>query len=181
MSCWTFPVPDLGEGLESAEIVEWTVAVGDVVQVDEPLVVLETVKTTIELPSPHPGVVTALHGDPGDVVPVGAALLTLRLPAGTAAPSIGWSRAGAGQDGAASVTHLVGRAETWDVNGHGDLPRLPARPHADPVLTSPAVRRLARALRVDLATVPGSGLGGAVTADDVRAAASAAAAGGEPG
>jgi pyruvate dehydrogenase E2 component (dihydrolipoamide acetyltransferase) len=72
-----FRLPDLGEGLEDAEVVRWLVAAGDVVAVDQPLAEVLTAKATVELPSPFAGVVAALHYSAGDVVPVGAVLVSV--------------------------------------------------------------------------------------------------------
>ncbi|MGA8679402.1 MAG: biotin/lipoyl-containing protein, partial [Acidimicrobiales bacterium] len=66
-----FCLPDLGEGLEDAEIVRWLVAEGDVVAVDQPVVEVVTAKANVELPSPFGGVIARLHHAVGDVVPVG--------------------------------------------------------------------------------------------------------------
>ncbi len=71
----TFKLPDLGEGLAEAEIVEWHVKVGDHVRVDQPMVSVETAKAVVEVPAPFSGVVTALRGAPGDIVPTGAPLI----------------------------------------------------------------------------------------------------------
>jgi len=71
----TFRLPDLGEGLAEAEIVEWHVKVGDHVRVDQPMVSVETAKAVVEVPAPFSGVVTALRGGPGDIVLTGAALI----------------------------------------------------------------------------------------------------------
>ena len=73
-----FLLPDVGEGLTEGEVLRWLVAVGDSVSVNQPLVEVETAKAAVELPSPYAGVVTALHADEGDVVPVGAPLISLR-------------------------------------------------------------------------------------------------------
>ena len=67
-----FNLPDLGEGLQEAEIVRWHVAVGDRISVDQPMVAMETAKAVVEVPSPFAGVITALHGKPGDTVATGA-------------------------------------------------------------------------------------------------------------
>ena len=72
-----FRLPDLGEGLTEAEVVTWHVQVGDTVTVDQPVVDVETAKATVEVPSPFAGVVGALHAAVGDVVAVGAALITV--------------------------------------------------------------------------------------------------------
>ena len=71
-----FMMPDLGEGLEEGEIVAWLVAEGDAVELNQPLVEVETAKATVEIPSPHQGTVTSLHGAVGEQVPVGAPLVT---------------------------------------------------------------------------------------------------------
>src|SRR6266478_1314106 len=71
----TFRLPDLGEGLAEAEIIEWHVSVGDHVRVDQPMVSVETAKAVVEVPAPFSGIVTALCGAPGDIVPTGAPLV----------------------------------------------------------------------------------------------------------
>ncbi|MEU2925588.1 dihydrolipoamide acetyltransferase family protein [Streptomyces sp. NPDC007251] len=80
-----FKLPDLGEGLTEAEIVRWLVRVGDVVAVDQPVVEVETAKAMVEVPCPYGGVVTALLGEEGKELPVGAPLLTVAV--GPQAPS----------------------------------------------------------------------------------------------
>jgi 2-oxoisovalerate dehydrogenase E2 component (dihydrolipoyl transacylase) len=77
MSARDFRLPDLGEGLTDAEIVRWMVSVGDVVEIDQPVVEVVTAKASVELPSPYAGVVVALHYEPGDVVDVGLPLLSI--------------------------------------------------------------------------------------------------------
>lgn len=157
---FVFPLPDLGEGLTHGEIIEWLVKVGDQVEADQIVVVVETTKTTAELPVPYAGRVTALHGKVTDVVPVGAPLVTLEVSAGTRA-------------------HLVGRGPAVPDPGETTgLRRLPPKPPgpSKPVAArgrtaaSPAVRRLARELSVELSAVNGTGAGGAITRADVQAA-----------
>ncbi|WP_309102196.1 dihydrolipoamide acetyltransferase family protein [Microbacterium sp.] len=70
-----FRLPDLGEGLTEAGLVQWLVAVGDTVATDQPIAEVETAKSVVELPSPFAGVVVALHGSPGDTIDVGAPVL----------------------------------------------------------------------------------------------------------
>ncbi|MGA4688405.1 dihydrolipoamide acetyltransferase family protein [Micromonospora sp. AB353] len=72
-----FLLPDLGEGLSEAEIVEWRVAVGDVVTVDQTVVEVETAKAVVDVPCPYAGRVVALHGAAGEVLPVGQPLITI--------------------------------------------------------------------------------------------------------
>ncbi|MFU8877208.1 MAG: biotin/lipoyl-containing protein, partial [Wenzhouxiangellaceae bacterium] len=71
----TFNLPDLGEGLPDAEIVEWLVAEGDEVKVDDPIVSMETAKAVVEVPSPFDGKVAKFHGQAGDVIKTGAPLV----------------------------------------------------------------------------------------------------------
>lgn len=75
----TFYLPDLGEGLPDAEIVEWHVKEGDIVRLDAPLVSMETAKAVVDVPSPYSGKVLKLHGGPGDVIDTGAALIEVEL------------------------------------------------------------------------------------------------------
>ncbi len=72
-----FRLPDIGEGLTEAEIVEWLVAEGDTVAANQSVVEVETAKTTVEIPSPHAGTVTHLIGAPGDTIEVGEILFVL--------------------------------------------------------------------------------------------------------
>src|SRR5687767_13367334 len=72
-----FKLPDLGEGMTEAEIDRWLVKEGDVVAEDDPLVELITDKATAEIPSPYAGVVTKIHAEAGQVVPVGAVLISI--------------------------------------------------------------------------------------------------------
>src|SRR5580658_349191 len=71
----TFKLPDLGEGLAEAEILEWHVKPGDHVLVDQPMLSVETAKAVVEVPVPYSGTVTALHGAVGDIVATGAPLI----------------------------------------------------------------------------------------------------------
>ena len=73
-----FNLPDLGEGLQDAEVVRWLVAEGDTVSIDQPMVEMETAKAVVEVPSPFAGVIDTLHGQAGDVILVGAPLVTFR-------------------------------------------------------------------------------------------------------
>ena len=75
----TFHLPDLGEGLPDATIVEWLVKEGDVIKLDAPLVSMETAKAVVEVPAPYSGKVTKLHGKNGDVIDTGAALIDVEL------------------------------------------------------------------------------------------------------
>jgi pyruvate dehydrogenase E2 component (dihydrolipoamide acetyltransferase) len=159
-----FCLPDLGEGLQEAEIVRWHVAVGDRLAVDQPLVAVETAKAVVELPSPFAGVVTALHGKPGDTVATGAPLVDYVADAG----------AGSEPDAASPPSPASANA-TGGVVGHmpvsDELLEAPAagrgRETATRVRAVPAARALARSLGLDIEKLAGSGEGGIVTLQDV--------------
>jgi 2-oxoisovalerate dehydrogenase E2 component (dihydrolipoyl transacylase) len=144
----TFKLPDLGEGLAEAEILEWHVRVGDHVQVDQPMVSLETAKAVVEVPAPYSGVVTALRGAPGDIVLTGAPLI--EFDSGTVVGSMPQTRE---EEFVETVT--VGRV---GARGNGNASR-----------AVPAARALAKRLNVDLAAIEGSGRAGLITLDDVLA------------
>ena len=83
-----FKLPDVGEGLTEGEILQWLVAVGDTVTVNQPLCEVETAKAAVELPSPYAGTVTALLHDAGDTVDVGTPIITIDV-GGDAEPTEG--------------------------------------------------------------------------------------------
>jgi 2-oxoisovalerate dehydrogenase E2 component (dihydrolipoyl transacylase) len=151
----TFRLPDLGEGLAEAEIVEWHVKVGDHVRVDQPMLSVETAKAVVEVPAPFSGVVTALCGAPGDIVPTGAPLI--EFDSGTV---VGSMPATSEEEFVESVT--VGGAH---------------RRSAHRARAVPAARALAKRLGVDLATLQGGGRDGLITLDDVLGNGTSAAAG----
>jgi 2-oxoisovalerate dehydrogenase E2 component (dihydrolipoyl transacylase) len=147
-----FRLPDLGEGLTDASIVEWLVSPGDTVRVDQPVVDVETAKARVEVPSPFAGVVSALHGEVGDTVAVGAPLVTIDEPS----------------DDSGSV--LVGYGTSLSTRRHRrSRAASPAPAVGDnrPVI-SPLVRRLARENGIDVATLAGSGPHGTVLRSDVE-------------
>jgi len=74
-----FPMPDLGEGLEEGRIVEWLVAEGDEIALNQPLVEVDTAKAAVEIPSPFAGRIARLHGAEGQDVPVGSPLVTFTV------------------------------------------------------------------------------------------------------
>src|SRR5512135_778830 len=81
----TFNLPDLGEGLQEAEIVSWHVKEGDTVKVDQPLVSVETAKAVVDVPSPYAGRIAKLHWKDGDIVPTHSALVDFDIGGGSAA------------------------------------------------------------------------------------------------
>jgi pyruvate dehydrogenase E2 component (dihydrolipoamide acetyltransferase) len=155
-----FKLPDPGEGIQEAEILEVCVAPGDVVQEGEIVLHIETDKAAIEVPSPFTGVVEEIRVTPGDVIQVGEVLMTF---AAQQAPH-------RQRQGASDETVVLERPA-----GERDAASVPSRARAKqnelPVPASPATRRLAFELDVDLHEVSGSGPGGRVTAEDVRACA----------
>jgi 2-oxoisovalerate dehydrogenase E2 component (dihydrolipoyl transacylase) len=169
----TFNLPDLGEGLAEAEIVRWHVKAGDTVKVDQPMVAVETAKAVVEVPSPYTGVVTKLHGNPGDVVATGAALVEFDVQ-GSAKPASAPAKEAPAAAKKASPRQaddsgtVVGSMPTSDdelietaVAGSDiSSPR-------ERVRAAPAVRALAKRLGVDLASIRGTGRGGLITVDDV--------------
>jgi pyruvate/2-oxoglutarate dehydrogenase complex dihydrolipoamide acyltransferase (E2) component len=80
----SFPLPDLGEGLIEATVLEWLVAEGDQVERNQPLVEVETTKSSLELPSPQAGKVVRVYGAPGETVNVGEPLIVFEVPDNTA-------------------------------------------------------------------------------------------------
>jgi len=187
-----FRLPDLGEGLPEAEIVQWLVAAGDEVALNQTIAEVETAKAVVELPSPYAGVVSALHAEAGDTVAVGDVLIAFDV-------------AGAEPESPAEAADSVESAEGADppnLVGYGAAPRsgdrprrraragraaqasdtavLEAAPH-DAVTapsppdtrherprSTPPVRKLAKDLGVDLALVEASGATGIITRADVE-------------
>src|ERR1700760_299819 len=86
MAVQQFKLPDPGGGLTEGDILKWTVAVGDTVDVNDTIAEVETVKAAVELPSPYAGVVTGLHAAEGETVPVGTPIISIDV-SGTSAPS----------------------------------------------------------------------------------------------
>jgi pyruvate dehydrogenase E2 component (dihydrolipoamide acetyltransferase) len=162
----SFALPDLGEGLTEAEIVKVLVREGDVVREDAPLVEVETDKAQVEIPSPFSGRVLTIHVQPHQTVKVGEVLVTF-ADAGETAPGADPGASAVAAEAAPPVARSAEPARAAASIG----PSTPAR--AAPVPATPATRRLARELGVDLRGVRGSGPGGRVTDDDVRAAAAA--------
>jgi pyruvate/2-oxoglutarate dehydrogenase complex dihydrolipoamide acyltransferase (E2) component len=151
---YEFKLPDLGEGLTEGEIARWLVAEGQEVAEDDPLVEVQTDKTTVEIPSPAAGTVARILVAEGQVVPVGTVLVVI------------------GSDGAASVPdEEQPRAEpavSVPDTARGQTPGAAGR---DRIRATPLVRRLAQELGVDLEGLEGTGPQGRVTEEDVRAAA----------
>jgi pyruvate dehydrogenase E2 component (dihydrolipoamide acetyltransferase) len=149
-----FRFPDVGEGITEGEIVRWLVKEGDEVKVDQTLAEIETDKAIVEMPSPYAGTVLKLHFKDKDLVKVGQPLVTIGEK--------GESLAEAAPAAAAAPGAPAGTA----VAAPGTAPG-PARPGE--ILATPKVRALAKELGVDLGAVRGTGPGGRISEDDVRA------------
>jgi 2-oxoisovalerate dehydrogenase E2 component (dihydrolipoyl transacylase) len=147
---YEFKLPDLGEGLTEGEIARWLVSEGQEVAEDDPLVEIQTDKTTVEIPSPAAGTVTRILVEEGRVVPVGTVLVVIGgepdgdQPHADRAPEQAAAQAPSGSE----PQSRGGRARA-----------------------TPIVRRIAQELGVDLESVAGTGPQGRITEDDVRAAA----------
>jgi pyruvate dehydrogenase E2 component (dihydrolipoamide acetyltransferase) len=152
-----FKLPDLGEGIHEGEVLAVRVAVGQAVKEGDIILEVETDKAAVEIPSPYSGTVVEILVKPGDTVKVGQVLMTFSAPgekpAAAPEPSAAGPKTATVPEPAAAASQAFG-------------------PRQGPVPASPATRRLARELGVDLAQVPPSGAAGLVTADDVRGFAS---------
>ena len=156
MSNFDFTLPDVGEGIAEAEIIEWLVAVGDTVTVDQVVAVIETDKSQIEMPTPVAGAVTALNGKPGDVIKVGDVLITIATNEG--APAAATSTQAHTSTTTAEATTMTSVAPS----------SVPANNSVGRALASPSTRRVAAQLGIDINTVTGTGPHGRVTEADVR-------------
>ena len=176
-----FLLPDLGEGLEEAEINRWRVDEGDRVELNQPLVDVDTAKALVEIPSPFAGVVVRRHAEEGAVVKVGEPLVTIAeegdrpVAVGPEAPAAATDAGPDEPDGGPPRRRAVlvgyGVEEEEPAAPSGPAAETEARRRTGPVRASPPVRKLARELGVDLAAVEGTGADGRVTREDVENAA----------
>jgi pyruvate dehydrogenase E2 component (dihydrolipoamide acetyltransferase) len=156
-----FRLPDLGEGLTEAEVVQVFVAEGDEIKEDQAVLLVETEKAQVELPSPYGGRVARVHVQAGQRVKVGSVLLSLADAGGGSTPAAApMAAAPAPAAHSAPVASKTAAAPAPAPSAQGLAPA-----------ATPATRRLARELGVDLARVRGTGPGGRISDDDVRAAA----------
>lgn len=154
---YEFKLPDLGEGITSGEIKRWAVKKGDRVEEDDPIVEVETDKAVVELPSPVTGTIEDLKFKEGDQVATGSVIAIIR-PEGEAKKE------------APPVQEKVEEKVVTEAQKPVTAPA-PAAEAKAPVLATPATRMLAKELKVDIESVRGTGAGGRVTDEDVRAAA----------
>ncbi|HEY2178222.1 MAG TPA: biotin/lipoyl-containing protein, partial [Caulobacteraceae bacterium] len=177
-------LPDVGEGVAEAELVEWHVKVGDIVREDDALAAVMTDKATVEIPSPVDGEVTWVGGEIGDTIAIGSALVRVKTGGDTAeAPA----KAEPEPESAPEPAPPAAKAET-PIKPAAPPPPAGPKPAAAPAaprraagekpVASPAVRLAAREAGVDLRQVAGSGPGGRITHGDLAAFE---AGGGQPG
>ena len=156
-----YKLADVGEGIAEAEVIEWLVAVGDVVKEDQPVIVVETDKSQIEIPAPVAGKVIELCVVAGDVLAVGSSLMKIEA---------------SGEVSNDISAHASPAPSSVITNDKTDLPStLGARATNVRPLASPSTRRQAASLGVALENVSGSGPNGQITAEDVQAASATAA------
>jgi pyruvate dehydrogenase E2 component (dihydrolipoamide acetyltransferase) len=147
-----FKLPDLGEGIHDGEVLSVRVSVGDKVNEGDIILEVETDKAAVEIPSPYTGVVEEILAKPGDTVKVGDVMMTFRV------------------EGEAARPEPERPAEEKPPEKKPAKPSKPTEARREgPVPASPATRRLARELGVDLSLVTPTGPGGLATAEDVRA------------
>lgn len=149
-----FKLPDLGEGLQEAEIVEWHAKAGDEVQADKPLLSVETDKAVVEVPSPTAGRIKKIHAEPGEVVKIGAVLVEFE-----------------GDDGAEAAPREDKGTVVGEVTSSDEVVNEAATQIGKTRLSvkaTPAVRALAKRMDVDLSIVTPSGADGLITRGDVE-------------
>lgn len=182
----TFNLPDLGEGLQEAEIVEWKVKEGDTVSIDDPLVAVETAKAVVDVPSPYTGKIVKLHWKEGDIVPTHSALVDFEVEGGEAGEQAAEDQAApeprkADRPKEESISEdsgtVVGKMATSDseleetvVIRKKNRKKAAGKPKA-----LPSVRAYARERGVDLARCEATGRNGTITREDVDRAAGGAA------
>ena len=188
MGIYIIRVPDIGEGIAEVELVGWHVQVGDAVTEDQHLADVMTDKASVEVPSPTHGKVLALGGAPGDVLAVGSELVRLEVEgegnlkegaATHAAPALAAAPAAAPPAAPAPAPAPVHVPAPAPAPAHtparsaaapaAAVARATARKEGERPLASPAVRRRALDLGVDLRLVAGSGPAGRITAHDLQA------------
>lgn len=172
MSEYRYKLPDVGEGVVEAEIVEWRIKVGDTVEEDQPILDVMTDKATVEVPCAVNGTVTKIVGEPGDVIPVGTEILfidTGGAPAPSEAPEekSAEPKAEAKPEAAKEEKKPEPKAEPAPKPAAAPAPAPVVRAEGDKPLASPAVRQRAMDADIDLATVPGTGPAGRITHTDL--------------
>lgn len=153
-----FKLPDLGEGLTEAEIVEWHVKVGDALEVDQLMVSVETAKAIVEVPSPQAGVVAALFGNAGDMIHTGEPLVEYQGEQDDSGTVVGDLSVSENIQTTQSDDFIIGSAYSKQASNEHSIK------------ATPSVRALANRLDVDLSHIKGSGEDGRITLSDVESA-----------
>lgn len=178
MATKNIQLPELGEGVTEGELVKWTVKIGDKIQADQTIAEMMTDKATVEVPSPTAGVVKELKFKEGEVVAVGNVMIVIDTdgagaqPAKAEAPKT--APAPAPKAPTPAPAAQMAKPAAAPVQAHAAMDVYPP-PAASKVLATPATRRLAREMNVDINGLNGSGLAGRVTRDDVMGARGAGA------
>jgi pyruvate dehydrogenase E2 component (dihydrolipoamide acetyltransferase) len=165
-----FYMPDIGEGVVEGEIVGWKVKEGDTVKLDQPIVEVMTDKATVELPSPRAGVIAKINYKDGEICPVGKVLVVIEetngKPKQAAKPP---AQIVEEAPRSSSSTHQVARREVAStIQQPAAIEVVDATASRARVLATPATRRLARQLGVEIGRVPPTGKHGRVTTDDIK-------------
>ena len=176
MAEFVFKLPDVGEGTAEAEIVAWHVAVGDTIEEDQPLVDVMTDKATVEMTTPVSGRVISLHGELGEMAPVGSALAVIEIEgegAGTAPPTPDLRESSTSsvvepEEKKPDLPLLAGGLVGATESGAHSREAVPRVRDAKP-LASPVVRRRAQDLGIALQFVPGTGPAGRISLEDLEA------------
>ena len=163
MTRFVMRVPDLGEGSVSAEVIAWKVAAGDTVREDAPLVEMSTDKAVVEVPSPVSGLVVSVSGKPGDTLAVGSELAVFEVE--STLERSGVQNAAPSARPAPTAPAAPPVAAAAPASATQETPLLPAR-----VMASPATRRRASEIGLDLARVQGTGPGGRIVEADLERA-----------
>ncbi len=178
---YDFKFPDIGEGVTEGIVVEWKVKEGDMVGLDQDLVEIETDKAIVTIPSPRKGVILKIHYRAGETIPVGDTLVTIGEKGeavGEAVREAPYTDSVVGLLEEAPEPEEEEEEEEEKEEEAGSAGREAAGAAAAPAgksLATPAVRRLARELGVDVSHIKGTGRDGRVTADDVKDSAAKAA------
>ncbi len=154
-----FRFPDLGEGVTEGEIKKWLVKEGEVVKKDQSIAEVETDKAVVEMPSPVSGRMEKLNFPEGGLVRVGEVLAVIAEEPG-AAPEL--------PEKVKESVSVVGELPESDGTIISSRPTAPAMGAGKGVQATPAVRKLAKDMDIDLTTVTGTGPGGRITADDLK-------------
>ncbi len=166
-----FKFPDVGEGIAEGEIVQWLVSVGDVVKEDQALVEMETDKAVVSLPSPFSGRVISLKGEPGEIILVGADLVTIETEPKTPSAASPKPEAPPKKEKKKDAGSVVGVLETSEKEFVLPIHQKASQERSEgEVRAIPSVRMRAKALGIDLHTLVGSGPDGRITREDVEKA-----------